>query len=331
MCRQAADRTAECFANSEPAPDDPEGRREPDAGSCLSGRREPDAGSCLSVFIFDWDDTLFPTTALIASGPEELREALKRADEVAAQLLSAAVRRPRSRVMLLTSANITWVRQSSRDFLPQVARILDTPGLVRLVSAHLPREQGSADPQAHAMEVARRKLDVVRSAAPSLQETIAQMRTDTVQVLSIGDNPFDLQAAHVLSSALHAEKIFTKTVAFKPRPTAPELIGELRCVYTMMPALLGMPRSFHQSLHPPVHPQHQALQQQKQQQRQQHEQRPHPQEQSLQIRSQPEKQCAEDDPWRGNEAAAVGAGELTQPAHAAAPKAAASKVAAAGG
>merc|ERR1719454_2540011 len=50
----------------------------------------------LTVFLFDWDDTLFPTSALTSLGPECLSEALKDIDNVVAELLTTALSAPRS-------------------------------------------------------------------------------------------------------------------------------------------------------------------------------------------------------------------------------------------
>merc|ERR1719454_653813 len=70
----------------------------------------------LSVFLFDWDDTLFPTSALTSLGPKSLDEAFKAIDAAVAELLSLAIATPRSHVVILTNANISWVHHAAETF-----------------------------------------------------------------------------------------------------------------------------------------------------------------------------------------------------------------------
>jgi len=93
-------------------------------------------GECLSVFLFDWDDTLFPTTALSAMGPEPLRSTFAVLDKLIVQLLRVALSMPRSRVVLLTNANPDWVRRAADDFLPEAAQLFHAlPASMSIVSA----------------------------------------------------------------------------------------------------------------------------------------------------------------------------------------------------
>lgn len=79
-----------------------------------------DLSRCVSALIFDWDDTLFPTSALSALGPDRLRDSFGRLDDLVLQVLTMALELQGSQVLLLTSANLEWVRRSSREFLPKV-------------------------------------------------------------------------------------------------------------------------------------------------------------------------------------------------------------------
>mmetsp|Transcript_14772 Transcript_14772/g.44520 ORF Transcript_14772/g.44520 Transcript_14772/m.44520 type:complete len:363 (+) Transcript_14772:92-1180(+) len=206
---------------------------------------------CLSIFIFDWDDTLFPTSALVANGPEKLSPAFQLIDQLAAQLLGAALAMPLSHVMLLTSANLNWVYQSARDFLPRVSRLLEAPAEnMHVVSAHRPRhEGGAAGGSAQAHEAARRKLEVVRTRAEGLQALIAELGVSAFQAISLGDSPYDLEAAHELARLLRAEASYVKTVAMMPRPRESELYGQLRALSKALEPLSTRARSSHQSMH----------------------------------------------------------------------------------
>jgi hypothetical protein len=210
-----------------------------------------DLHSGLSIFLFDWDDTLFPTLALTTCGPERLVPAFEVIDDLIVQLLEKALRVPRSRVILLTNANIQWIYHAAGEFLPKFSKWLEKPPTnMSIVSAHRPRDP-SVDPQSadHAAEVAQRKNRVAQQMSVSLQELISQMEARMIQVLSIGDTPLDLEAAHVLASALVAEERYVKTVFMKPKPSAAELVWQQRTLLNALGEMAQMPRSFHQSMH----------------------------------------------------------------------------------
>lgn len=221
---------------------------------------ELNLGDCLSIFIFDWDDTLFPTSALVAVGPDKLAPALEQVDLLAEKLLRTALSLPRSHVMLLSSANIAWIYHSAREFLPRVNELLKDPAdNMCIVSAHNAEpdhQSGHHGSLADPHEVARRKLEVVRARAAGFQVMIEELGADAFQVVSFGDSPHDLEAARVLAGMLHAEASYIKTVAMKPRPREGELVGQLRLLSGSLTTLSRCPRSYHQSMHrkpqPPV-------------------------------------------------------------------------------
>jgi len=221
---------------------------------------ELDLGDCLSIFIFDWDDTLFPTSALVAAGPDKLAPALAQVDLLAEKLLRTALSLPRSHVMLLSSANIAWIYHSAREFLPRVNELFQDPAdNLCIVSAHsteLEHQSGHHSSPADPHDVARRKLEVVRARAAGFQVMIEELGAGAFQVVGCGDSPHDLEAARVLAGMLHAESSYIKTVAMKPRPREGELVGELRLLSGALATLSRCPRSYHQSMHrkpqPPV-------------------------------------------------------------------------------
>lgn len=202
-----------------------------------------------SIYIFDWDDTLLPTSALIALGPEQMKDALTEADVLASQILRSALATTNSHVMLLTNANISWLRQSAADFLPNVHAILETEHTnLSIVSAHLPRGQDPEHDNATPEEVVRRKITVARTHASRFQAILNDYGLAKFQIISVGDGPQDLEAGRVLASALHADESHVKTVAMKMRPHQMELIGELRALCKALPVLCRVARSVHQSM-----------------------------------------------------------------------------------
>jgi hypothetical protein len=219
-------------------------------------RRALNLDRCLSVFLLDWDDTLFPTTALVAQGPERIRDALSTIDSAVADLLTSTLDVPNSQVVILTNANLSWVRHAVESFMPKVRSLFEKHALfaeesqLRLISAHRDRaelpQEGSA---AYEDAIRRSKSVAVQSIAARLQALAAKQSAQSVQVIGVGDQPHDLAAAHVLGSLLSAEECFVKTVMMKLKPTGVELSRQLAALSRSLPKLMSCARSFHQSMH----------------------------------------------------------------------------------
>jgi len=205
----------------------------------------------MSVFLFDWDDTLFPTTALTSLGPEHLREALKTVDTIVAELL-ASLASPRSCVVILTNANLSWVHHAAENFLPKVKALFGAPdSQILLISAHRDRaqlpEQGSP---AYHEAVRRSKSEAVRPLATVVEKVARESQAQSLQVIGIGDQPHDLAAAHALRGLMcDIKESFVKTVLMKRMPTGTELARQLGTLCRSLPMLLTIARSFHQSMH----------------------------------------------------------------------------------
>jgi len=205
----------------------------------------------LSIFLVDWDDTLFPTSALSTCGPEALAQAFEVIDGLIIELLEAVLMVPRSRVILLTNANIQWVFHAAKEFLPKFSKWLEeAPSNMMIASAHRPRNS-SVDTQspAYIAEMSQRKNRAVQQMSVSLQELINELRAHVVQVVSIGDSPLDLEAAHVLASILVAEQRYVKTVFMKPEPSVAELVQQHRALLGAVGKMAQVGRSFHQQMY----------------------------------------------------------------------------------
>lgn len=222
-------------------------------------RKALDLSRSLSVFLLDWDDTLFPTTALSSLGPELLDEALKAVDTTVAELLSAVLAIPNGRLIILTNANITWVYHSAATFLPKVDALLRAQeGRVLLISAHREKSQlPEVGTPAYDDAIRRGKSERVRPLAATLRQVLKESQAQSLQVISIGDQPHDLAAGHALRNmicsapaSIAAEESFVKTVLMKPRPAGMELVKQLDTLCRSLKMLVSMPRSIHQCMSP---------------------------------------------------------------------------------
>lgn len=173
--------------------------------------------SCASLFVFDWDDTCLPTSALDGSAvpPPMLREI----DVAVSRLLAAALATPRSRVLVLTNAAECWLWSSAAEHLPSVHAILSS-GSVKVLSARRPEADAATWKDASASGLVAELRTAFMRLAPSI-----------VQVICAGDSPHDLRVGQTISSKLRQDlnvEVIVKTVKFPPEPAARELARALQ-------------------------------------------------------------------------------------------------------
>lgn len=210
----------------------------------------------LSVFLFDWDDTLFPTTALTTLGLERMGDALRAVDAIASDLLAAVLSTPNSRLVILTNAKLGWVQHAASSYMPKLNALLGAQdGQVLLISAHRERSEFAEDDYASYEQAVRSsKSDAVHPLSIALRRAVEETQVECFQVVSVGDQPHDLAAAHALRAMMTADahsvdqESFVKTVAMKPMPTGIELAKQLGTLCRSLPKLLCIGRSFHQSM-----------------------------------------------------------------------------------
>jgi len=167
-----------------------------------------------TLIVFDWDDTLLPTTYLCYIGLEkitpEIEKKLTLLDERASKLLAKAVRA--GKVYIVTNAKDMWVETSSRKYLPLTHRVI-VDGSITVVSAR--EEYEEMYPKDPKKWKAESFLDI--------GETLdAQVPTN---VLCFGDSEIEIDAASNMTRIF--KQVIVKTVKLKPCPKAEELIKEL--------------------------------------------------------------------------------------------------------
>jgi len=218
--------------------------------SAARTRKELNLDQSLSVFLLDWDDTLFPTTALTSLGPEAIEDVVEGIDTVVAEIIESLLATPGSRVVILTNANLSWVHHCAETFMPKVNALMSAEdSQLTLMSAHRDRAEFSDwDTVAYEDAVRKSKSEAVRPLAAALQQLVTETQAQSLQVVGVGDQPHDLAAAHALRGLIGLEESFVKTVAMKPQPTAMELARQLGTLCKSLPTLLKANRSSHQSM-----------------------------------------------------------------------------------
>jgi hypothetical protein len=215
-----------------------------DAGSDVSRsprRRRDGAGSFArpsqreNLIIFDWDDTLLPTTWLHGQGlledgavPLSIEQGLQLqalAGLVAATLDAA---KKRGAVCIVTNAEPGWVEESCRAFMPSLQLHLQD---VRIVSARGDHEKhGQFAPTAWKCLAFE---GVVRDFCHSARDDahLAPRRS----IVSLGDSEYEMEALWWVSSGT---KCHAKTLKFVRRPGLERLKEQHELVASIVDELI---------------------------------------------------------------------------------------------
>jgi len=183
-----------------------------------------------TFLIFDWDDTLLPTTwiekqGLRLDGPspsEEQGQQLQRMAELAKQTLKAA--KALGKVILVTNAEHGWVEFSCRKFMPGLCQSLQD---VRILSARSTYEhQGIAQPSEwkylafqHELE---RFCEEQRPVSGEADTVVGATRRRNV--ISIGDSPHEREALIRVTDQMPDARV--KAVKLMARPEVQQLLQE---------------------------------------------------------------------------------------------------------
>ena len=172
-----------------------------------------------SIIIFDWDDTLLPTTFLTPGGifDEDIElsntdtEKLSKLEQSVLQLLTEAVEK--GNVYIITNAGKGWVEYSANRFYPSILPILKK---IKIISARGEYEKvfpGNS-----------RQWKI--EAFLNLQNTV-NMKLVT-NIICIGDSLFEMEAGRILASRF--TEAFIKTIKFREAPKMEELLKQLKLV-----------------------------------------------------------------------------------------------------
>jgi len=165
------------------------------------------------VFIFDYDDTLFPTTSLTMKGGFDEDE-LKLIQNGMINILSEA--KKLGKVHIVTNAEEGWVEKSMKTYLPEAVYTLNG---INVVSARTKHEKKSSDPtmwKYHAMS------DCLED---SLLCPVDFSSTGINHVISIGDSNYERSAINLLAEDFN--DFYVKSVKLREKPTVFELTKEL--------------------------------------------------------------------------------------------------------
>jgi hypothetical protein len=203
------DVSSECstfIENSELAPSE----------ECLSDHSSEHDDEVETMIIFDWDDTLFPTSWLHKQGlldedavlHEDKKEQLQRLADSSLRTLNAAMQY--GRVVIVTNALEGWVERCCEKFMPSVMQAFDE---VDIVSARSAYENHTASPS-----------EWKRLAFEDEYGLLECSGAQKFNVLSLGDSLYEQHA--VMSLCKKNANCFGKSMKFLANPTLEQLIAQ---------------------------------------------------------------------------------------------------------
>jgi len=168
-----------------------------------------------TIAVFDWDDTLLPTSFLYYIGFEKVRSSpqlnciMQKLDKCVAKILEKAIHV--GKTYIITNAMQDWVETSSEMFLPITHKLIKTNKIV-IISARSHHEESFPD------DPKRWKLE----AFLKLQTTLS-LSTPT-NLICMGDSEMEMEAAQNMGRRFSMAMV--KTVKFKKQPRPEELIKQ---------------------------------------------------------------------------------------------------------
>jgi len=179
-----------------------------------------------TVMIFDWDDTLLPSTWLTLHGmrldddtvvPEELEKLLTTLSEQVMRTLESACEL--GNVLIVTNAETGWIELSGRKFMPNLTAYLEKKNF-RVVSARSMYEPtGVTSPFEWKNRAFSHEIEQYFTQLPSHQSSCKR------NIISFGDSAHEREAILNLDRFMVADHV-TKSLKFVERPMIDQLKKE---------------------------------------------------------------------------------------------------------
>jgi hypothetical protein len=170
-----------------------------------------------SIIIFDWDDTLLPTSFLNSKGTynafrqftKNERKRLLELENLVLQLLTLSVKK--GDVYIITNADKKWVENSSKIFYPSISNILKK---IKIISAKNKYQKR------YPSRIWKIKAFINLANDIDLQKI--------TNIICSGDSAFEIEAARILATKF--TEAFIKTIKFKEKPDLEEVYKQIKFV-----------------------------------------------------------------------------------------------------
>lgn len=173
-----------------------------------------------SLIIFDWDDTLFPTSFLAKIGyfseniflvEKEQEKIIKKLEQIEKKIIELInISLTKGEVYIITNAAFGWVEYTSKKFYPNFYKMLDK---IKIISAR--RECENTFPN----EVQEWKMQTFLNLRKNFDNNLV------TNIICLGDSMLEIEAGRFLAN--HFQEAFIKTVKFKENPKLDEVYKQL--------------------------------------------------------------------------------------------------------
>ena len=172
-----------------------------------------------SLIIFDWDDTLLPTTFLTPKGtfsediqlsPSDYKKMQQIANYVY-DILKESIEK--GDVYIITNAGINWVQFSANLFYPNISELLKK---IKIISARGEYEKSFPG------NLRQWKIQAFLNLLKNVDNKLV------TNIICIGDSLFEMEAGRILAS--NFKEAFIKTIKFREAPKLDELLKQLKLV-----------------------------------------------------------------------------------------------------
>ena len=172
-----------------------------------------------SIIIFDWDDTLLPTSFLSPGGyfnydiklSKDDKNKLSKIENEVLNLLNNAINK--GDTYIITNAEKGWVELSAFKFYPKIKNILPK---IKIISA---RDKYS---EIFPGDLKKWKIEAFLNLMKYINVKLV------TNIISIGDSFFEIEAGKIFASKFR--EAFIKTIKFKEIPKLDDLLKQLNVV-----------------------------------------------------------------------------------------------------
>eukprot|EP00771_Trimastix_marina_P000963 gnl/Trimastix_PCT/200.p1 GENE.gnl/Trimastix_PCT/200~~gnl/Trimastix_PCT/200.p1 ORF type:complete len:248 (+),score=44.22 gnl/Trimastix_PCT/200:81-824(+) len=196
--------------------------------------KTPAAGPSRPAIVFDWDDTLFPSTALRLHGltvhdadrmPPAFRAQVQQLETKVIKLLETCV--ASADVYIITNAETGWVELSAEKYMPSVYSIVKNMNIVSARSTYEPMERDPINWKVRAF------MDRV---------TESYGNAEKLNIISFGDSQNERHA--LLQVRHHCEQAklttsFTKSIKFVELPTIEQIRQQIEMILVNLNNLIS--------------------------------------------------------------------------------------------
>jgi len=185
-----------------------------------------------SLIIFDWDDTLLPTTFLTKGGAynenmiltDNEQKKIEKLEKSALNLLNVAL--SKGDVYIITNAGLGWVEFSARKYYPKIFEILPK---IKIISARCQWENVFPN------DTKRWKIQTFLSLQKELDTKLV------TNIICLGDSLYEMEAGRILANCF--TEAFVKTIKFKEGPKLEELNKQLIIVNNQFASICSAVKS----------------------------------------------------------------------------------------